>query len=114
MFACDRCGKEFHRKSILNSHVRKAHMTAREKEAERVKCEICQRVLSSRGTYKNHMAIHDGERSVRCTFCDQWFYTQLLMSQHRKKAHAAEWEEQKRARDAAKVFRICDPKQETA
>ena len=58
------------------------------------------------------MAIHDGARNVQCTFCDQWFYTQLLMSQHRKKVHGKEWEEQKRERDAAKVFRICEPKRE--
>ena len=102
----------FHVKSRLLEHVRKAHRTAEERDAERIKCEICSRVLSCKLTYSNHMKIHAGSKDVRCTFCSEMFYNQLLMSQHRKRAHAKEWEAQKRERDSAKVFRISEPKRQ--
>ena len=102
-----RCDKVFPLRSQLLTHMRMAHRTAAQREAERVKCEICGRVLSCRSTYNNHMKVHAGTRDVRCTFCGEMFFTQLLMSQHRKRAHAKEWEAMKRQ----KVFRIAEPRQ---
>ena len=107
-----RCDKVFHIKGHLLTHQRVSHRTAEERDAERVTCEICNRVLSCKFTYNNHMKIHAGSRDVRCTFCSEMFYTQLLMSQHRKRAHAKEWEAQKRERNSAKVFRIAEPKRQ--
>ena len=102
----------FHIRSHLLKHVRVSHRTAEEKDAARLKCDICNRMLSCKLTYNNHMKTHSGSRDVRCTFCDEKFYTQLLMSQHRKRAHTKEWEAQKKERNSVRVFRLAEPKRQ--
>lgn len=47
-------------------------------------CPHCHRVLSSRQNLRQHVAIHTGERPLKCQFCEVWFRQSSQLSIHRR------------------------------
>lgn len=49
---------------------------------EYFKCHTCQKVLSSVGTYKNHLSEHTGNYRFSCEVCDKKFNVKLSYEEH--------------------------------
>lgn len=49
---------------------------------EYFKCHTCQKVLSSVGTYKNHLSEHTGNYRFSCDFCEKKFNIKLSYDEH--------------------------------
>lgn len=77
------CGKIY--SSPIN---RKRHVDCMHLKLKDFTCSVCQRRLSSKQNYREHVSIHTGERPFCCSHCGLSFRQGSQLSQH-KKTHIA-------------------------
>ena len=78
---CILCKKSFVTKSDMRKHVRRIHMS------EKVKCDLCLKLISS-SYLKHHVyTFHHGINRVNCTYCEKNFITKSEMKKHVKRKH---------------------------
>ena len=63
-YVCKSCGKEFTFRSTLYRHVMRLHVD------EKVQCDICSKVFSSKLAFKRHIKTHTKE-SYSCKMCNK-------------------------------------------
>ncbi|XP_030266972.1 oocyte zinc finger protein XlCOF6.1-like, partial [Sparus aurata] len=66
-FNCSVCGKVYHCKSSLNSHMR---LHSKEKHFS---CSVCKKTFPWRTAVVSHMRMHTGEKPFSCSFCGARF-----------------------------------------
>ena len=67
-FQCDRCQKQFKRKSHLFSHQVYVHNKSSDHQ-----CIKCDKYLPTASHLKDHMSFHEGIRNHRCQLCQEKF-----------------------------------------
>lgn len=82
-FLCNRCGKAYITKSLLESHMR-THTGEKP-----YPCEICSKPFASRSTLENHRLIHTGERPFKCQYCP-FAFRQFPHLQLHERTHTGE------------------------
>ena len=76
---CDHCGKEFYNRLKLSSHVYNVH-TGR--EADEVKCDICQKMYRKCNLKQHIKAVHDKIRDYVCETCGLDFPSKVTLAMH--------------------------------
>ena len=82
-FVCNVCDYKFVRVGDLNFHMKKhdaGYYVSRT-------CDICGKVLCNEQSYKDHVATHASEKTVKCNSCDLMFYTIRSRRDHEKRVH---------------------------
>ncbi|XP_055609721.1 transcription factor grauzone-like [Uranotaenia lowii] len=75
-FKCEKCEQRFPKEYLLKAHL-VTHVQA--------ECNICNKVLASVNSLRNHISIvHNGESKRICDTCGQQFRTKLAMEKHIK------------------------------
>ncbi|PSN42276.1 hypothetical protein C0J52_12874 [Blattella germanica] len=78
-YACNVCGKHFHKKIQLRQHG-SAHSGI-----QPFKCHLCGVRFNRRGNMTQHIKRHDRERKYSCRVCNEGFATLGAVLSHRKK-----------------------------
>lgn len=73
------CTKKYSSAVNLKRHVDSLHLRLGE-----FTCHICNRTLSSKQNFREHMWIHTGERPFKCTHCGVTFRQGSQYSHHKK------------------------------
>lgn len=113
-YTCHICNRVSPTLRALNKHIKCAHEMGYD-----YKCTLCEKAFKRSDNLKvicycirypqttiqlmafllqAHMSTHTGTPLFRCSWCPKEFYSNGNMYMHRKKAHPAEWEEEKRKR----------------
>lgn len=74
MVVCKYCNREFKNTSSLNNHVKSAKYCLElrgEKNDNRFKCKICDKILSTKQRYEGH--IKSCQEDVTCEYCNEMF-----------------------------------------
>ncbi|XP_037902467.1 transcription factor grauzone-like isoform X3 [Hermetia illucens] len=81
-FTCDECGKGYSNKHALKTHIRGIHENA----YSRI-CDICAKVLPSKGLFIKHKLEHEGivEPRVQCEECEKWLKNAYQLKLHMRK-----------------------------
>lgn len=80
---CDKCGKEYTRKSTLVEHAR-THTGERP-----YACDKCPKTYYRRSDFDVHCRSHTGDRPHRCSECNKTFVTSSRLKSH-KRIHSGE------------------------
>nr|CAH7724011.1 unnamed protein product [Callosobruchus chinensis] len=64
-YDCHRCEQAFSTEELVRMHVKRDH--------ESQVCKICNKVLLSTASFRNHMNSHNGVKPFSCTCCDKRF-----------------------------------------
>uniref|UniRef100_A0AC35F5V0 C2H2-type domain-containing protein n=1 Tax=Panagrolaimus sp. PS1159 TaxID=55785 RepID=A0AC35F5V0_9BILA len=83
LFSCNRCGKQYCRKSTLKAHL-KHHMGERP-----FICQICGKTFSQAANLTAHRRVHTGEKPFSCTICLRPFSQSSSLVTH-KRTHTGE------------------------
>lgn len=84
-YKCKFCGKAFNRNAHLIRH-RKMH-SGGEKEW---KCQICSFAFWEKGDLMRHMKSHEGNRPLKCDYCDQTFVWKRYLYKHLNNHHKSD------------------------
>lgn len=57
------------------------------------------RLIKNSNHLQDHIATHTGQKTHRCSFCDEAFIWRPNMYSHQKKAHPEEWNAKKKQRN---------------
>ena len=70
-FVCDQCGKGYNDKLGLTRHLRSKHLkSAKARNIQATKCEVCNKILVSKDSYKRHMLLqHTNMPKLKCNVC---------------------------------------------
>lgn len=72
---CWICGKVFHLRTSLQSHVQSHSKT--------YKCEICNKYIATLSGFRKHQALHkERVKNYKCTTCNKAFFSNQLLKQH--------------------------------
>jgi DNA-directed RNA polymerase subunit RPC12/RpoP len=77
-YKCQHCGKIFHRKFNLDSHLH-THSTERSWN-----CGICSKAFAREGDYKRHIKGHSDAKSFKCGGCGRGFARRDTLATHYK------------------------------
>ena len=119
------CDKVFTNRSLRTWHINTIHFP------NKYRCEICQKTLGSSHALQKHGLVHTDERNFQCQDCDRKFRmnkdlidhkrshtgekpyacqhcpyrgaTSSLLYHHKKQKHNAEFEEEKKQKEEAKI-----------
>ncbi|XP_013174448.1 PREDICTED: zinc finger protein 91-like [Papilio xuthus] len=58
------------------------HKSKRQKQGEPIKCDICEKKISSQSYLQIHMRTHTGEKPYKCYICNRGFITASKMHRH--------------------------------
>lgn len=78
------CGSEYFSKYNLKRHVESVHH-----KVKKFKCSICEILLSSKQSLREHYYKHQGTMPFKCLSCDKSFRQASLLSLH-KRIHNSE------------------------
>lgn len=96
VFQCNVCGVQAKNAYSLTAHINLNHKT----DPQKHQCEVCNKGFKRLNTLREHMAAaHTGQKLYRCSFCPTDFNSSANMYKHQKKAHQAEYEVMRKARD---------------
>ena len=110
-FVCEKCNKQFFRKSNLNEHMQlhtghfryhchicrkgftastnyKTHM--RSHDGRKYHCEYCSKTCTNEISLRYHLSVHTGQYRLNCTVCGQGFNEGKLYESHLE-SHSREW-----------------------
>ena len=96
-YRCQECQKSFSVPSGLQRHMI-AHTGIRP-----FKCDQCGRGLKSKPDLEDHMRTHTGEKPFACQHCSYKGSSTSLLYHHVKQRHKAEFEEERRQKESAKI-----------
>ncbi|KAE9548567.1 hypothetical protein FO519_008218 [Halicephalobus sp. NKZ332] len=82
-YSCNRCGKQYCRKSTLKAHV-KHHLGERP-----FVCQICGKTFSQAANLTAHRRVHTGEKPFSCSICLRPFSQSSSLVTH-KRTHTGE------------------------
>ncbi|XP_060698585.1 zinc finger protein 131 isoform X1 [Hemiscyllium ocellatum] len=90
-FECPNCHERFARNSTLKCHLVACRTGTGAKKGRKkmYECQVCSSVFPSWDQFKNHLAVHTGEKPNHCTICDMWFMRAGELRQHVKDVHGA-------------------------
>ncbi|XP_055606414.1 transcription factor grauzone-like [Uranotaenia lowii] len=77
---CEICNSSFQNKGSLRYHIRTVHERANE-----VICDICAKILKSKGALAVHRAEHFNKTRLKCQECGQWMKNSLSLRRHMKR-----------------------------
>lgn len=77
VWPCTFCPQKFSLKRELINHMSSVHDAKGE-----IRCEICDKMFSSRGNLKCHMVNHTGGQRFQCTICGKKFATKENFTGH--------------------------------
>ena len=81
-FSCQFCQRKFSHQRHLDYHL-EAHGVKKKKAANlSFKCDICDKMLSSKHFLKIHHRIHTGEKPFKCSICKNDFRTRINLRKH--------------------------------
>ncbi|XP_070546225.1 zinc finger protein 181-like [Ptychodera flava] len=85
-FICEKCGKGFHTKILLNGHLRQRHSESP------VQCEVCGKQFNHRSKLWAHSQIHNKTiyQSHQCELCPRKFMSRSKVKVHMISAHSDE------------------------
>ena len=87
IYQCEKCAKTFLLEKYYDKHVVKCDGTRRKKNKE-YKCEVCEKVLTSRIDYEGHTRIHTGELPFSCEICLKAFRSERGLERHIESRHS--------------------------
>ena len=96
-YRCQECQKSFSTPSGLQRHMN-FHTGIRP-----FKCDQCGRGLKSKPDLEDHMRTHTGEKPFACQHCSYKGSSKSLLYHHVKQRHKAEFEEERRQKESAKI-----------
>lgn len=86
VFPCTICTEKFRTADELDEHKDKhfkaVELDKQKREARRVKCEVCGRMISDARALINHMRTHTGDRPYQCNICEKRFIVPALLKNH--------------------------------
>ena len=94
---CNECQKEFHRKDILNKHMKNVHKKVPydvkmvklfQIENEAYKCKICNKIYSGENADRelsSHLINKCSRKQFKCSQCDRDFSSKTNLKHHEKK-----------------------------
>jgi uncharacterized C2H2 Zn-finger protein len=87
-FTCDKCGRNFSSKHMLQRHDITAHGSEEQKmQLRKFICSICNKALLTKQSLMDHEEAHSEERSHVCSECGKAFRTQSTLRVHVKRIH---------------------------
>ncbi|KAF7694798.1 zinc finger protein 131 [Silurus meridionalis] len=94
-FKCPDCHERFARNSTLKCHMSACQNGAGAKKGRKklYECQVCGEVFNSWDQFKDHLAIHTGDKPNHCTMCDQWFTHAQDLTAHLQQQHAVQEED---------------------
>lgn len=90
-FPCLNCDKLFTTRGALANHIKNIHERANE-----TMCDICSKILKTKGAFLIHRAEHFNTKRIQCSTCGKW-----MKNEHSMRKHMLRHQEE------AKVF-VCD------
>lgn len=78
-YQCEFCGRPCAGRQSLNSHKKRVHL-----DLHSVMCDICGKKLTSKGSLKNHLLMHRGEKPFACEHCGKQFLSMNTLKIHRR------------------------------
>lgn len=76
---CDECGKTYKYRAQLKKHIMKHRGLD-----VRFTCSICNKIVTSKKSFSDHMKIHTGEKSSVCDICGKAFTVEKYLTVHRR------------------------------
>ncbi|XP_032967002.1 zinc finger protein 131 isoform X1 [Rhinolophus ferrumequinum] len=88
-FECPNCHERFARNSTLKCHLTACQTGVGAKKGRKklYECQVCNSVFNSWDQFKDHLAIHTGDKPNHCTFCDLWFMQGNEFRRHLSDTH---------------------------
>lgn len=81
-FVCEFCAKTYDKKIELKAHIKRNHST----DHQKFQCEICNAVLSNKGSFQTHVNKHSSELQ-KCPHCEKISPNPNALNQHIKLLH---------------------------
>lgn len=80
---CEYCNKNFKTKSSLNNHKNKAkYCILKRKDQDKLKCNLCEKKLSSIKNLEIHKEKCDGKKKFKCEFCNKILSAKRNLDNH--------------------------------
>ena len=80
---CEYCNKNFKTKSSLNNHKNKAkYCILKRKDEDKLKCNLCEKKLSSIKNLEIHREKCDGKKKFKCEFCSKILSAKRNLENH--------------------------------
>ena len=100
-YQCKTCKRSFGDGGILKTHIFHVHS-----EERNFPCDICGTKLRKKTDLVDHMRAHSGEKPFACQYCSYRASSTSLLYHHKKQRHRAEFYEEKKEKEKAKI-KIC-------
>ena len=80
-FSCSICGKEFTKRSLMDSHVKSAHLRPK------ITCPECGKLFRDKHYYKHYHTVHS-KQTFHCDLCDFKCKYKTALANHKLRKHA--------------------------
>ena len=87
-FQCQKCDEKFEKGFQLINHLKKDHGGKPITTDKEIKCNICNKILSTPQSLRMHtQSIHEGRKDYQCDVCSKQFYESSSLNRHQKFVH---------------------------